>query len=210
MGMLNSWFGQESDRMRSEKMYDDALELFNSPEKQNAQLPAALRERVEQGADCDVIPGAEGEFGHEVSNPIPVNGPFGEMTYLSRLRLRATGSMVFFHKIETIGLIDVFELVNVSGRVVDYLFLDMYHPRVSRLYPKGYTLEKEAVFPRGITTRLDEFPKGLYKQIKKEAKSRLGVDVAERESSRIDLEQAMQSLQEARQAKKKKETGNIP
>lgn len=198
MGMLNSWFGQEADRTKTERMYTEALALFNSPEKQNEQLPAALRNRVLAGEDCDVITGAVGEFGHTVTNPIPVNGPFGEMTYLSRLRLRATGSMVFFHKVKTMGHVDVFELVNVSGQFVDYLYVDMYHPRISRLYPEGYTLEKEAVFPRGVTTRIEEFPKGLYKAIKKEAKTRLGVDVAERESDRIHLERAWQSLEEAR------------
>ena len=120
------------------------------------------------------------------------------MTYLSRLRLRSTGSMVFFHKVETIGRIDKFELVNVSGKVVDYLYLDMYHPRASRRYPEGYTLEKEAVFPRGVTTTVPDFPAGLYKLIKKEAKQRLGVDVAEKESDRIDVEQAHASIRELR------------
>lgn len=198
MGMLNSWFGQEADRTRSEKMYDEALALFNSAEKQNAQLPKDVKAKVEGGIDCDEIPDGTGAFGHAVTNPIPVNGSFGEMTYLSRLRLRATGSMVFFHKIKTIGTVDMFELINVSGKFVDYLYLDMYHPRVSRLYPAGYTLEKEAVFPRGVTTTVENFPKGLYACIKKEAKAKLGVDVAERESNRIDLEQAFQSLEEAR------------
>jgi len=198
MGMLNSWFGQEADRTKTEKMYTEALALFNSPEKQNEQLPQSLKNRVTGGEDCDVVTGATGPFGHAVTNPIPVNGPFGEITYLSRLRLRATGSMVFFHKYKTIGHVDVFELVNVSGQFVDYLYLDMYHPRISRLYPEGYTLEKEAVFPRGVTTHVDAFPEGLYKLIKKEAKTRLGVDVAERESDRINLERAAQSLEEDR------------
>lgn len=196
MGLLNSWFGQEADRMRGEIMYDDALALFNSAEKQNEQLPAQIRTKVLSGAECDAIPGGTGDFGHVATNPIPVNGPFGELTYLSRLRLRATGSLVFFHKLRTEGDLDVFQLVNVSGQFVDYLYLDPYHPRASRLYPKGYTLEKEAVFPRGVTMTVPEFPKGLYKLIKKEAKALLGVDVAEKQSDRIDLERAWQSIRQ--------------
>lgn len=197
MGLLNSWFGKEADKMRSEIMYDEALALFNSAEKQNARLPKALQQRVCRGVECDMIPGGTGEFGRAVTNPIPVNGPLGELTYLSRLRLRATGSMVFFHKIRTAGAVDMFELVNVSGQFVDYLYVDMYHPRASRLYPAGYTLEKEAVFPRGVTTQVPEFPKGLYKYIKKEAKAQLGVDVAEKQSDRIDIERAWQTIQQA-------------
>ena len=70
----------------------------------------------------------------------------------------------------------------------------MYHPRCSRLYPEGYTLEREAVFPRGVTTTVADFPNGLYKSIKKEAKLRLGIDVAEQESARIDAAAAQESL----------------
>ena len=198
MGFFDALVKSDIKRTRSEKMYDDALKLFNSAQLQNETLPPELKAEVEGGEDCDVLSQGSGRFGHDMGNPIPVNGPFGEMTYLSRLRLRSTGSMVFFHKVETIGRVDKFELVNVSGKVVDYLYLDMYHPRASRRYPEGYTLEKEAVFPRGVTTTVPDFPAGLYKLIKKEAKQRLGVDVAEKESDRIDVEQAHASIRELR------------
>ena len=183
MGFFDALVKSDINRTRSEKMYDDALKLFNSAQLQNETLPPALKAEVEGGEDCDVLSQGSGRFGHDIGNPIPVNGPFGEMTYLSRLRLRSTGK---------------FELVNVSGKVVDYLYLDMYHPRASRRYPEGYTLEKEAVFPRGVTTTVPDFPAGLYKLIKKEAKQRLGVDVAEKESDRIDVEQAHASIRELR------------
>lgn len=199
MGFFEALMKSDINRTRSEKMYDDALKLFNSPALQNAALSPSLREKVERGEDCDVISNSSGRFGHDATNPIPVNGPLGEVTYLSRLRLRDTGSMVFFHKISSSGHIDKFELVNVSGKFVDYLYLDMYHPRSSRLYPDGYTLEKEAVFPRGVTTTVHHFPKGLYKLIKKEAKLLLGVDVAEKESGRIDIEQAWQTIRRRRE-----------
>lgn len=199
MGFFDALMKSDINRTRSEKMYDNALKLFNSAELQNATLPPDLRERVEKGEDCDVVSGAVGRFGHDATNPIPVNGPLGELTYLSRLRLRSTGSMVFFHKVDTQDGVDVFELVNVSGKFVDYLYLDMFHPRASRLYPEQYTMEKEAVFPRGVTTRVHHFPQGLYKFIKKEAKARLGVDVAEKESGRIDIDQAWQTIRQGRQ-----------
>ena len=174
MGFFDALVKSDINRTRSEKMYDDALKLFNSAQLQNETLPPALKAEVEGGEDCDVLSQGSGRFGHDMGNPIPVNGPFGEMTYLSRLRLRSTGSMVFFHKVETIGRV------------------------ASRRYPEGYTLEKEAVFPRGVTTTVPDFPAGLYKLIKKEAKQRLGVDVAEKESDRIDVEQAQASIRELR------------
>lgn len=194
MGLFENFFSKEMNQTRSEKMYDDALQLFNSADLQNQTLPLALKEKIEAGEDCDTISNSSGRFGHDITNPIPVNGPLGELTYLSRLRLRSTGSMVFFHKVKTIGLIDKFELVNVSGKFVDYLYVDMYHPRATRLYPDAYTLEREAVFPRGVTTTVPDFPNGLYKYVKREAKQRLGVDVAEKECKCINIEQAQRSI----------------
>lgn len=193
MGFFDAFF-KEQQRTKSEEIYDNALQIFNSPELQNQSLSGELAEKVRNGEDCDIVPGGHGRFGHDVTNPIPVNGPSGEFVYLSRLRLRRTGSMVFFHKAGRIGNLDVFELTNVSGKFVDRLYVDMYHPRCSRRYPDGYTLEREAVFPRGVTTKLADFPKGLYKAIKKEAKQRLGIDVAEKESDCIDIPAVQEAL----------------
>lgn len=199
MGFFDAFF-KEQQRTKSEEIYDRALQIFNSAQLQNESLPKDLARDVLQGEDCDEVSGAHGRFGHDVGNPIPVNGPSGEFVYLSRLRLRRTGSMVFFHKVGRIGRIDVFELTNVSGRFADRLYVDMYHPRCSRLYPEGYTLEREAVFPRGVTTTVPDFPKGLYKAIKKEAKLRLGIDVAEKESDSIDAAAAQESLKKLSKA----------
>lgn len=198
MGFFDAFF-KEHQRTKSEEIYDDALQIFNSPELQNQALSGELADKVRHGEDCDVLPGAYGRFGHDATNPIPVNGPSGEFVYLSRLRLRRTGSMVFFHKAGQVGNLDVFELTNVSGKFVDRLYVDMYHPRCSRRYPDGYTLEREAVFPRGVTTTLADFPKGLYKAIKKEAKLRLGIDVAEKESDCIDVPAVQDALDQLRQ-----------
>ena len=195
MGFFDAFF-KEQQRTESEEIYDRALQIFNSPQLQNEALSAELAREVLAGEDCDQVSGAYGRFGHDVTNPIPVNGPSGEFVYLSRLRLRRTGSMVFFHNVGQIGRIHVFELTNVSGHFADRLYVDMYHPRCSRLYPEGYTLEREAVFPRGVTTAVADFPNGLYKAIKKEAKLRLGIDVAEQESARIDAAAAQKSLAE--------------
>lgn len=158
------------------------MQIFNSPELQNQALSGELADKVRHGEDCDVLPGAYGRFGHDATNPIPVNGPSGEFVYLSRLRLRRTGSMVFFHKAGQVGNLDVFELTNVSGKFVDRLYVDMYHPRCSRRYPDGYTLERKPS-SAGRDDDVGRFPKGLYKAIKKEAKLRLGIDVAERKAA---------------------------
>lgn len=78
------------------------------------------------------------------------------------------------------------------------LWFSLYHPRQSRDVPDGYILEKEAVFPRGITTTAADFPAALYGKIKKETKRRLHVEVADKNSKYIDVERAQENLRSLR------------
>ena len=60
--------------------------LMDNEKAQNERLPEPHRSEVRRGADCDEIAAAVGEFGRDPRNPIPVNGPLGELIYLSNLR----------------------------------------------------------------------------------------------------------------------------
>ena len=60
---------------------------------------------------------------------------------------------------------------------------------ILKLYSNG-----KPFFPAAVTTTVTDFPNGLYKAIKKESKLRLGIDVAEQESARIDAAAAQESL----------------
>lgn len=194
MGFFENIYGDKPERTRSEKMYDHAFDVMNEVDLQYEVLSPEWQRIVTAGECCDVVPGGEGEFGHDVRNPIPVNGPIGEFSYLSRLRMKSTGSRLYFHRIASHDGIDEFELVNVSGQFADHLFVDPRHPAPSALYPDGYYLEKEALQPRGITTTCPDFPKGLYKRIQKEANGWLKIDVAEKEAQHINVERAQESL----------------
>ena len=72
--------------------------LLDSDARQNESMPALVRALIEDGPDCDQLPNATGEFGRSPSNPIPVNGPLGEVVYLSRLTTE-TGAPVMFHRV---------------------------------------------------------------------------------------------------------------
>ena len=109
--------------------------------------------------------------------------------------MKSTGSRVYFHRVANHDGIDEFELTNVSGQFADHLFLDPRHPAPSALYPDTYYLERDALQPRGITTTCPDFPQGLYKLIKKEAKQWLKIDVAEKEAQHIQVERAQKSIE---------------
>ena len=112
-----------------EPVEDQKAELLNDP-------VGALALACE---DCDQIPGAEGPIGHSFNNPIPVNGQLGTYKYLAKLRI-SLGTPLLFHRIgsmkseKTKYLVDVYELVDSSGKHWDLLFIDMYHPRRSNSF----------------------------------------------------------------------------
>jgi hypothetical protein len=56
------------------------------------------------------------------TNPIPVNGPIGELAYLSKLET-VQGERILFHRIGTVNMIDVLEAVTFSGSEWFILFI---------------------------------------------------------------------------------------
>src|SRR5262245_38820082 len=88
--------------------------FLESEDEQNIGLPGPFRSLVVSGINCDEVPRAVGEFGRAPSNPIPANGPFGQIIYLSHLRT-AAGSPVMFHRVRAedgpAGAVDVYEVL---------------------------------------------------------------------------------------------------
>lgn len=197
MSFLNGLFGRTSLEPMDTRIYDDAAALFNSAAAQNETADGEEKAKISSGSACDALPGATGPFGSKY-NTVPVNGLFGAWAYMSRLRSLRTGNAVFFHLAVRHDGEALFEVISRSGNEVFDLWFSLYHPRQSRNVPDGYILEKEAVFPRGITTTAADFPAALYGKIKKETKRRLHVEVADKNSKYIDVERAQENLRSLR------------
>ena len=140
------------------------------------KLNPLIATEILKGLSCDKLPNATGEFG-SITNPIPVNGPLGEIKYLGKLRGK-TGHAVFFHRIGstisnvTNNPIDIFELVCQDGTQWNNLHFDYYHPRRSNLTPHGYTLipfnkqlNMDLPFAYGVTSFVSNFPYDLPKAL---------------------------------------------
>lgn len=151
-----------------EKFVDESLE---DQRKDLEKYPEELSNDSLNGLDCDMLSDAVGEFGRTLTNPIPVNGPVGEIKYINRLRTKDGG--LIFHRLGSKDAIDIFETVSMGGKIWDILYLDMYHPRRSTIAPSGYTFSKFhdifSRFPYGyFTTSFDQyFPFGLSESIEK-------------------------------------------
>ena len=180
-----SWFlcrlsGDDEGRYEQERVILEYFDFVNSDDEQNRKfleiaknheelLASWLREML--GGAVDINPGATGDFGHDINNPIPVNGTFGELTYLSRL-LTSSGKKIVFHRLGSIGTIDVFETVSQSGDEWDILFLDSYHTRKTRLTPKNYKFQVDddgrpfTIWIRGVDGCIEDFPLSFYDVLK--------------------------------------------
>src|SRR5262249_40522622 len=87
--------------------------LMENEKAQNERLPEPYRSQVLRGVDCDEIAGAVGEFGRDPRNPIPVNGPLGELTYLSSLRT-VDSQLIMFHRLGSTSNVDIYEMVSLD------------------------------------------------------------------------------------------------
>ncbi|MCL4215433.1 MAG: hypothetical protein KJ052_00275 [Candidatus Hydrogenedentes bacterium] len=127
-------------------------------------------------ASCDEIANGQGEFGYSIDNPIPVNGPRGEINYLSRLCNK--GGKFWFHRVGNAKgavypyPVDVYDLIDVGATVYIRLHLGMYHPRRSTkaprtlsLIPWGQMSEMDRMFSKigmtGCNQTVPDFPFGM-------------------------------------------------
>ncbi len=127
------------------------------------------------GVDCDELPGASGPFGLCTTNPIPVNGLLGTYKYLAKLLCRS-GVTLYFHRLGSLSgkvaqNVDAYEVVDMTGKNWDILFLDMYHPRRSNKVPPGYRYKAydkkmgDIPFAFGVDIFCKRFPDDLPEAI---------------------------------------------
>lgn len=133
MGLLDWFSGKSTDDEPVDEQHKDVVALVS-------QAGWKLYE------PCDEIPGATGKFGYDGTNPVPVNGPIGEMVYLNRLRAKS-GTGFFYHRIGTVrvpfidAVIDRFELVSLDASQWAVINLCPYFPRRSLKAPDGMSLK---------------------------------------------------------------------
>lgn len=99
----------------------------------------------EGGATTDVIPGAYGEYGLCVTNPIPVRGIPANEVYLSQLRLLSGEEITWRRRGSTTApniteMIDVYEITTKSGVKVCDIYISPYQNTISNKAPRGFII----------------------------------------------------------------------
>jgi hypothetical protein len=157
MGFLSNLFGGNKEDKALREALAHIHRILDDEAFQLELAHPAMKAMLEAAPAYDKDPNGSGPFGFTETNPIPVNGPIGQLAYLSKLETQS-GQRVLFHRFGAIGTVDVFEAVSFNGAEWFILFVDLYHPRRSRLAPDGFRFTKDVAQFSGFHKFCENFP----------------------------------------------------
>ncbi len=168
MGFLSNLFGGSKEDKALRETFAKIQRILDDEKFQLELVHPAMKAMLESAPAYDKDPNGSGPFGFTETNPIPVNGPIGQLAYLSRLETQS-GQRILFHRLGAIDTVDVFEAVTFDGSEWFILFVDLYHPRYSRLTPDGFRFTKDVAQFSGFHKFCENFP---YDFVEKKASER--------------------------------------
>ncbi|WP_156969012.1 hypothetical protein [Arenimonas metalli] len=157
MGFLSNLFGGNKEDKALREVFAHINRIIDDEKYQLEIIHPAMKAILEAAPAYDKDPDGTGPFGYTETNPIPVNGPIGQLAYLSRLET-VSGQRIMFHRLGAIGNVDVFEAVTFNGGEWFIFFVDFYHPRRSRIAPDGFGFTKELAQFSGFHNFCADFP----------------------------------------------------
>lgn len=128
---------------KPKSLYDELA----SPEdfKKNQELYDLQKEFMgSQGSDSDTMPEGIGEFGLEVTNPVPTSTVFGSIFYMGQLRTLDGVKVEYDRKGSTMAanitsMIDIYK-ITANGKEVATIYVCPYNQKNSERAPKGFKL----------------------------------------------------------------------
>lgn len=174
MGFISKLFGGNKEDKALREAFEQIRRILEDEKFQLDMIHPVMKEMIESRPAYDKDPNGTGPFGFTETNPIPVNGPIGQLAYLSKLETER-GERILFHRIGAVDTIDVFEAVTFSGSEWFILFVDLYHPRRSRLTPDGFRFTDEVGQFSGFHKFCTDFPYDFVEMKQSEIESGLSM-----------------------------------
>ena len=174
MGFISKLFGGNKEDKALQEALGQIRRILEDEQFQLDMLHPIMKAQIEAAPAYDRDPNGTGPFGFSETNPIPVNGPIGQLAYLSKLETKR-GERILFHRIGAVDTIDVFEAVTFSGSEWFMLFVDLYHPRRSRLTPDGFRFTQEVGQFSGFHKFCNDFPYDFVEMKQSERESGLSM-----------------------------------
>lgn len=172
LGLL-AWQAMKAKREGSvEAIFETIARLLASDEEQNQAYPPQLQELLKPNDGGRQV--GDG-YGRCAEDPIRVNGPLGETTYISSLK-SAEGQPVIGHRLGSVRGVDVYEVASADLRQWDLLFFDMYYRSKDQRVPSGFLKSPEPERAlSAMTIFLPGFPAGFYRALYKATTGSIGV-----------------------------------
>ena len=174
MGFISKLFGGNKEDKALREAFEQIRRIIEDEQFQLDMIHPAMKAMIESRPAYDQDPNGTGPFGFSETNPVPVNGPIGQLAYLSKLETER-GERILFHRIGAVDTIAVFEAVTFSGSEWFILFVDLYHPRRSRLTPDGFRFTDEVGQFSGFHKFCADFPYDFVEMKQSESESGLSM-----------------------------------
>lgn len=149
--LLNVIKSKPKPKSKPKTMLDELTNIadkWKTDELQNngnmKEIYEAIKPLSNEGTDKDIMPEGTGEFGLEITNPIPVDTIFGSYAYLGQLRT-LQGKSVEYERIGSMhtpnikAIIDGYKIKS-AGKEIATIYICPYNKKNSERAPKGFNL----------------------------------------------------------------------
>ncbi len=138
-------FIKTPNKKETKSLMDEINEINEIPAFQKQkELYEAMENLNAEGIEVDTLEDGYGEFGHDITNPIPTNTPFGSIDYLESLST-IDGTKVEYERIGSMSSPNIDYPVNkyiisANGEQIATLYITTRNKKNSERAPKGFKL----------------------------------------------------------------------
>jgi hypothetical protein len=126
-------------KAKPKTLYDQLMEIPGMEEQKKLYDLMSKMNEEGSGTEDNEIPEGYGEFGLEVTNPVPTNTVFGSTSYLGRLRTLDGVKVTYMNAPNILQIIDGYRIF-ANGKQIATLYICPYNKRNSTKAPNGFKL----------------------------------------------------------------------
>jgi len=139
--------GKQRNKKREMQIFEKVYLTLHEDAKQNGLYPESYASCLQENEPGR---GISDEYGRCIDDPVRVNGPLGELTYISRL-MNKNGVGFIGHRLGSMHGVDIFEIVSEDFEDWDLIYFDMYWLSKDLIAPDGLELVTDGVWPGGAS-----------------------------------------------------------
>lgn len=173
-------------------VFEKVYQLLQNEDMQNALYPSSLQSLLKPDNANRQISDL---YGTDITDPIRVNGPLGELLYISGLR-HPSGASYLGHRLGSLRSTDVYEVVSDDFRDWRIIFFDMYWANKDTVAPKGLIYHGAEELAKGqfglsATNRfISKFPIDFWENLIQGTQEQFGFPAVKTQLKSLDYSRA--------------------